>query len=324
LRRRHREQSHYRGQRRHHSPVDTDNVGQIQVNAPPTAPVNDVHVTVRGNAVALGQKVWVEAGPACVAVNYHGTVSTQDCSVVVTKGGVVTYALSSLAVTWPTITLSNEPKVNAGGLDPGQSGQLFALRRDEHVVVAGGQYILSFDILPGTREVPVPAGQDVAIDLGYLQSTLTFVVADRTLPDASQTSTVQLTLANDQHESTVSLGQGTVTVSGFVNPVRPYVHIALGQQTLDLQLLPGANQLRLGRVDVQPVAVTDPSGVVNDVSGLYTLSGPETIGGSPFTRLYTAVPTGVGLNVLLGDYSVDLSYKVRDLPKTQSFELSFK
>lgn len=143
--------------------------------------------------------------------------------------------------------------------------------------------------------------------------------SDRELPNA-RPDELLLTLDGSGRNKMVVDTRSAYTVKavGFDNVAETNLTATLGPRSMRIALRDGqAASLNLGRIDVDDVLVTRENGTTYEARGRYTVTciTDGTDVGSFSTK--------TGLDVLPGDYRVDLTYSTEEGPKSQTFRLHF-
>jgi hypothetical protein len=316
---------------------DIDHPGRLLVDLPTgvtLGPGNGTQALFRGNPIQYGTEYVVEAGSGCLQVPQLTNFSTQDCGVTVVEGQLTQYTLAALTAEWTASTLTAPPtsvftqvatattptstltehQDNWPLTRPG--GGVLLVTAGSYTFAVNGAQVSAFDAKQGDRRDLFATGQELLIN---------FAADAAKLPDADDPNSLSVLLTGSAFTVNPVVAPGQVTtVAGWATSPNMSATVILGSQRAQVSLTTGvAAVVALRRIDVPPVTVTDPTNnMTTTVDGIYNLVAiPAPMSSGTEQTLHSNQRTGTGFFVLPGTYRVDLSYNIRDLPRTQSFTL---
>lgn len=248
-----------------------------------------------------------------------GTYDTfQACDSACAKNSI--YGPLNATCTQPSDKVCDQPEIETL-VDTKNLKSVFSGTSSSAIALLGGSYTVTTS--SGTVGVTLSPGAFQVVNQGaHGAAHGNVVVTPPTSRDMPNARNDQLTLKLDgEGRNTMVVDtRSTYTVKavGFDNGATTNLAATLGPRTIRLAVHDGeTTPLTLGRIDMDDVTVKREDGTTYLAHGNYTvtcITDGAAIG---------SFATKTGIDVLPGDYRVDLTYSTAEGPKSQTFRLHF-
>ncbi len=317
------------------NPSGNDLAGTLLVTVPPApASMAPLSLTVDGSqgaAVTANTAKQLSSGKHCLTLDSNGR--SVDCSVTIASSATVVVDLGIIQyapLKRSTYGLHFAPGIGASAPSFKSSDHLDTL--SSIAARLPGTYHFSFGLFDGV-DLPIRGGSSQAIDFDSSDSLAQRRLAEIQDPVRNFPGRCGNPSADPVYELSASRNGGS---TGGVFSASAGAHYIVGdfvgdngRSVITIKIdgtqigtvataAPGAPPaiLAIGRIEIDDVAVTQSSGAIVKVPGLYTIERATTSNGvKTFENLCVQMPTKSGVDVLPGTYRVTTTYSTVEAGK---------